>query len=297
MSARYGPLPAEFRQCVLEYYKSKTELKNRDGYEYYYNKSKNKLNAYYGMTVQDPCKDNILYNDGDFDLEGIPVSELLDKYYKNCFISYAWGVWITAWARFELRRALWLVGRDAVYTDTDSVKYIGDHDFTELNKSLHDASERSGAFATDSKGKTHYMGVYEDEGEYKEFATLGAKKYCYTDTDGKLHITIAGVNKVKGAAELERAGGIKKFLLGTENTIGTGEPVLNEKGFIFREGGGNELIYNMDKYYYTLHIDGHDLPITRNVVIKDSTYQLGLSRDYRVILEGIMEEYEEEYEY
>jgi hypothetical protein len=53
----------------------------------------------------------------------------------------------------------------------------------------------------------------------------------------------------------------------------------------------------MDKYYYTLKIDGHDLPITRNVVIKDSTYQLGLSRDYRVILEWIAEEYLEEYEY
>lgn len=306
MSARYGPLPAEFKNCVLEYYVAKTELKNKEGFEYYYNKSKNKLNAYFGMTVQDPCKDNILYNDGDFDLEGIPVSELLEKYYKNCFTSYAWGVWITAWARFELRRALWLVGRDAIYTDTDSVKFIGEHDFTDLNRSLHDASVKSGAYATDSKGKTHYMGVYEYEGEYKEFATLGAKKYCYTVDEydkkegrvvEKLKITIAGVNKEKGAAELKRAGGIKKFLLGTENTIGTGEPVLNEKGFIFREGGGNELIYNMDRYYYTLHIDGHDLPITRNVVIKDSTYQLGLSRDYRVILEGIMEEYLEEYEY
>lgn len=295
-SARYGPLPAQLRETVLNYYVKKTELKGNPEQDYYYNKSKNKLNSTYGMTVQDPCKDNILYDEGDFNLEGIPVSELLDKYYKNCFTSYAWGVWITAWARFELRRALWLVGRDAVYCDTDSVKFVGDHDFTDLNKSLHAASVRSGAHATDSKGKTHYMGVYEYEGQYDEFATLGAKKYCYT-TGGKLHITIAGVNKVKGAEELERAGGISKFLLGTENTIGTGEPVLNEKGFIFREGGGNELIYNMDKYYYTLHIDCHDLPITRNVVIKDSTYQLGLSRDYRVILEGIAEEYLEEYEY
>lgn len=296
MSARYGPLPVQFRETVLDYYKKKTELKGNPEQDYYYNKAKNKLNATYGLTVQDPCKDNILYNDGDFDLEGIPVAELLEKYYKNCFTSYAWGVWITAWARYELRRALWLVGRDAVYVDTDSVKFIGDHDFTELNNSLHNASVKSGANATDSKGKTHYMGVYEYEGQYDEFATLGAKKYCYT-VDGKLHITIAGVNKEKGAAELARAGGIKKFLLGTENTIGTGEPVLNDKGFVFREGGGNELIYNMDKYYYTLKIDGHDLPITRNVVIKDSTYQLGLSRDYRVILEGIAEEYLEEYEY
>lgn len=296
-SARYGALPEEFRNVVIEYYTKKTALKGVAGEEYYYMKSKNKVNSVYGLSVQDPCKDNILYDDGLFDMEGISVSELLDKYYRTCFTSYAWGVWVTAWARYDLRRALWLVGRDAVYVDTDSVKFVGDHDFTDLNKTYLQASKKSGAHAKDAKGCEHYMGVYEDEGTYREFATLGAKKYCYTDEAGKLHITIAGVNKKKGAEELEAAGGIRAFLLGTENTLGTGEPVLNERGFIFRKGGGNELIYNMDKYYTTLEIDGHKLPITRNVVIKDSTYQLGLSRDYRVILNGILESYEEDYDY
>lgn len=297
MSARYGKLPKEFRDIVLLYYKGKTELKNVPSKEYFYNKSKNKLNSTYGLTVQDACKDNILYNDGAFDEEGINIADLLDKYYKTCFTSYAWGIWVTAWARFELRRALWIVGRDAVYCDTDSVKYIGNHDFAELNDTYYKASKKNGAYATDPAGITHYMGVYESEGTYKTFATLGAKKYCYTDDNDKLHITIAGVNKKKGAAELAKAGGIKAFLLGTENTIGTNEPVINQKGFIFKEGGGHELIYNMDKNYGTIERQGHKLDITRNVVIKDSTYQLGLSRDYKIILEGIQEKYVEEYEY
>lgn len=297
MSARYGKLPKELTDCVESYYKGKTELKNVDGMEYFYNKSKNKLNSIYGLSVQDPCKDNILYNEGEFNDEGIPVADLLEKYYKTCFMSYAWGIWVTAWARFELRQCLWIVGRDAVYCDTDSVKFVGEHDFTDLNRQYFNASTRSGAFAVDPKGKFHYMGVYEFEGCYKEFATLGAKKYVYINQKDELHITIAGVNKVKGAAELARAGGVDAFLLGTENTIGTGETVLNNKGFIFREGGGNELIYNMDKFYMTLTIDGHKLDITRNVVIKDSTYQLGVARDYKIILEGIEENYLEEYEY
>ena len=297
MSARYGKLPKELTDCVESYYKGKTELKNVDGMEYFYNKSKNKLNSIYGLSVQDPCKDNILYNEGEFNDEGIPVVELLEKYYKTCFMSYAWGIWVTAWARFELRQGLWIAGRDAVYCDTDSVKFVGEHDFSNLNQRYYDASTKSGAFAVDPKGKSHYMGVYEFEGTYKEFATLGAKKYVFIDQKDELHITIAGVNKKRGAAELARAGGIDAFLLGTENTIGTGETVLNSKGFIFKEGGGNELIYNMDKFYTTLTIDGHKLDITRNVVIKDSTYQLGVARDYKIILEGIEENYLEEYEY
>ena len=67
--------------------------------------------------------------------------------------------------------------------------------------------------------------------------------------------------------------------------------------FIFKKGGGNELIYNMDSFYTDIVRDGNTLPITRNVVIKDSTYQLGIGRDYKIILEGIVENYLEEYEY
>ena len=297
-SARYGWLPKEIRDEVLLYYKGKTELKGVEGKEYFYMKSKNKLNSIYGLTVQDPCKDNILYNLGAYDEEGIPISELLDKYYKSCFTSYAWGIFVTAWARFELRRAMWTIGnRNVIYVDTDSVKFMGNVDFTDLNRTYYDASMKSGAFATDPKGKTHYMGVYEYEGTYKSFATLGAKKYVYRDQKDVLHITIAGVNKAKGAVELEKAGGIPTFLLGTENTIGTGETVLNRKGFTFREAGGNELVYNDDMDYGTVNIDGHDLKITRNVCILDSKYQLGVARDYQLILQGIGEEYLEEFEW
>lgn len=292
LSCRYGKLPAEITNLVLKYYTSKTELKGSAD-DYFYMKSKNLLNSIYGLMVQDPCKDSILFDDGLFNLEGTPTQELLEKYYKRCFTSYAWGVWVTAWARFELRRAIWKVGRFGVYCDTDSVKYIGEHDFSDLNQTYLD----NNAFAIDKKGGKHYLGVYEYEGTYKAFATLGAKKYVYRAQDDSLHITIAGVNKKKGAAELEAKGGISSFLLGIRSDPSTGETIINDKGFIFYDGGGNELIYNMERTYFTLNIDGHTLDITRNVVIKDSTYQLGVSRDYKLILEGISEEYLEDFDY
>ena len=306
LCARYGYLPKQFRGIIQSYYVSKTELKGIESKKYYYNKSKNKLNANFGLTVQDPCKDNIIYDDEYFNEyeekelyheEGIAISELLEKYYKSCFTVYAWGIWVTALARLELRKAIWLVGaRNAVYVDTDSVKFEGAADFAGLNEKYIKASLSNGAYAVDPNGKTHYMGVYEYEGTYKEFATLGAKKYVYRDEKNDLHITIAGVNKIKGAEELEKAGGIKTFLLGTSDYIGTGIQEVNQKGFIFKKGGGNELIYNDDRFYGTIEREGRKLDITRNVVIKESTYQLGISRDYKIILEGIEEDYAEEYE-
>lgn len=111
------------------------------------------------------------------------------------------------------------------------------------------------------------MGVYEDDAHYTKFATLGAKKYCYQFEDGKTHCTISGVNKKKGGAELDKHGGITAF----------------EEGFVFVEAGGTESVYN-DETDMTISIDGRDLHVTANVLIKDSTYTLGITEEYRRII-------------
>ena len=257
-------------------------------------KSKNLLNSIYGLTVQDPCKDVLLFADCQFEYENLSVQAMLDKYYNQVFLYYAYGIWVTALARLELRRALWTAGHQAVYCDTDSVKYIGEVDFSDLNKKLLDNSIKNSAFAVDRKGNKRYMGVFELDGTYKRFATLGAKKYVYEDDTG-LHITIAGVNKKKGAEELQKAGGIERFLLPIENPLGNESYQYTDKGFIFKEAGGHELIYNPDKTYGFTEIEGHKLEVIRNVVIKDSTYQLGVARDYKIILEGLVENYLEDF--
>ena len=143
-------------------------------------------------------------------------------------MSYAWGVWTAAHARWELEEAINICGDRFVYCDTDSVKYIGELDFDSFNAKKKRRSEENGAVATDPKGVRHYLGVMEHDADYIEFATMGAKKYAYRYPDGKLGITIAGVNKTKGAAELEKAGGLKAF----------------KEGFVFKEAGGTESIYN-----------------------------------------------------
>lgn len=269
--ARYGKLPKALTDLTIKYYRDKTELKGDPEQVIYYMKQKNKLNSIYGMSVQCPTKPDIIYDqEKGFTYADTPEEELLIKSNKNAFQSYAWGVWITAWARYRLEEGIRLAGKGFVYCDTDSVKHIKTIDWTRYNEIRKKRSEDSGAFATDRKGKSHFMGVYESEGCYEEFVTLGAKKYAYRQ-NGKLHITIAGVTKTEGAEELEEAGGLEAF----------------KPGFIFRKGGGTEAIYNDDPEVksYTVPKTGEVIPITSNVVIRESTYELGLTAEYRRLLE------------
>ena len=60
----------------------------------------------------------------------------------------------------------------------------------------------------DKDGVEHPIGVWEIDGEYDEFKTLGAKRYAYKDKNG-LHITVSGVDSKKGVAALR--GSLKNF--------------------------------------------------------------------------------------
>lgn len=268
--ARYGYLPPALIECIQQYYKAKTELKNVNGKEIYYIKSKNKLNSVYGMSAQNPVKRTILYRKGDYQEEETPLPEILDASNKKAFFPYQWGVWCSAWARYRLEEGIRLVSggsSDFIYCDTDSVKYIGDVDWTIYNKERTDRSRETGSYADDPSGERHYMGVYEYEGEYPKFATRGAKKYVYTDTSGKLHITIAGVNKIKGAAELESMGGISAF--------------LNET--ITFQDGETEAVYidHIRKYIY---VDGHRLRLAPCVTIRPSQKTVSDTEEYKDLL-------------
>ena len=184
-------------------------------------------------------------------------------------------MWVTAWARLRLEEGIKLSGPGFVYTDTDSVKYVGDVDWTDYNNERIADSISSGAYATDIHGVTHYMGVYEQEHTMEYFKTLGAKKYAYS-VNGKLHITIAGVGKKKGANELlEMSGGdvykaIKNYFA---------------PGTLFTAGGGTESVYNDVPEITEYNVDGHMLRITSNVVIRPSTYKLNITDDYRRLID------------
>lgn len=268
-SARYGYLPRPIIQTNIKYYRLKTELKNVEGQELLYLKSKNKLNSIYGMMAQNPVKEDVLFIDGAFVVDPEADKEqLLIESNKKAFLAYQWGVWCTAWARYRLEEGIRLAGDAFVYADTDSVKYIGDVSFAAYNRQRIKESKAAGAYAKDPKGNMHYMGVYEQEPGYDRFVTLGAKKYC-VEQHGKVHCTVSGVSKRDGGPELERAGGIAAF----------------KRGFVFRDAGGTESIYNDETDMVITMPNGEPLHIGPNVVIRDSTYTLGVSAEYAKILE------------
>lgn len=284
-TARYGYLPAQLIKTICQYYHYKTELKNVPGQELLYMKSKNKLNSLYGMCAQDPVKQSILFIEDDFQEQNDNEEELLTAYNKKAFLAYQWGVWVTAWARYRLEEGIQLAHGDIndpnapqfVYCDTDSVKYLGEIDLTKFNTERIKDSKRSGAYATDPQGITHYMGVYEKEHDMCEFRTMGAKKYVYRETpDNKLVCTIAGVSKSLGGKELEEHGGITAF----------------HEGFTFDKAGGLEAVYNDNPEQHDIVKDGHQLKVTSNVVLRPSTYTLGLTADYKRLLTQIRYEYE-----
>lgn len=273
--ARYGHLPKPLIDVVQDYYRKKTELKNVPGQEVFYTKAKNKLNSCYGMMAQDPGKQSNIFHNGEWTVEDKEQPEILEERNKHAFLAYQWGVWVTAWARYELEEGLKIAGHNYVYCDTDSVKYIGDCDFTAYNSAKKKRSTDTGAYATDKHGETFYMGLYESDGSYAEFATMGAKKYVYRETpDGETHCTIAGVNKKLGGKELDKHGGVIAF----------------RRGFVFKEAGGTESVYNDHPTNGVIEIDGHKLLITPNIVIRESEYTLGVSRDYASLLLEIGEE-------
>lgn len=220
------------------------------------------------MTAQDPVKQTIEFVENHYQLKNESIESLLNASNKKAFLSYAWGVWVTAWARYRLQEGIDLAGHNFIYCDTDSVKYIGDIDIKPYNQQRIKDSRKNKAFAKDEKGNTHYMGVFESEGCYDRFKTLGAKKYVY-EQNGKLHITIAGVNKKAGAEEL---GSIENF----------------KEGFTFYAAGGTESVFN-DDVRIIIEKEGHRLEIRDNIVILPSTYTLGLTAEYKAILDGLVE--------
>lgn len=282
----YGPLPDPLRLTVIDYYRAKTELKGKQDQEskLLYDKSKNLLNSCYGMMAQDPLRDSLAWLNGAWQTayfdkdkgewivgEKDPEKRLTEAQ-RNLYLLYQWGCWVTAWARLRLMEGVEQCKGQCVYVDTDSCKYLGNVDWSKYNRRRIKASAISGAWATDAKGKRHYMGVYEQEEGYKDFKTLGAKKYAFIhEGSDKVETTIAGVSKKLGGKELQANGGLPAF----------------SEGFIFSLAGGTESTYNDHTPIGKTRIRGHEVELGPNICIGPSTYRVGLTDDYRRILEEI----------
>lgn len=207
----YKYLPKGYVRFILDKYQKKTALKNVPGRELEYSKEKNRYNAIFGMSVTNEIRSEISFT-GEWEERELTNEEIIDKLLKQkkkAFLSFSTGVWCTSWGRKALLENLLALDRFVVYADTDSLKLFPGYDPEIIENHNRMIRERTLEVCRkfkysldefqpkDINGIPHPMGLFEYEGTYEKFKTLGAKKYCFVK-NGEIDITISGVPK-KGA--------------------------------------------------------------------------------------------------
>lgn len=206
-------LPLKYVEYVLKLFTAKTFLKDVDDKECALQKTY--LNALYGMMVTALLQGDVIWNDEILEwktnkITDKLVAEHLEKLRRwkdsRYFVNYDWGVWVCAWARWMLWNDIIIpYDKYVLYADTDSAflnRYI---DWTAYNESQNKLLEKvcaergidiEGTRPKNKEGKRYYLGNLTIEKEFTEFKSMGAKRYCERwKSDGKLHLTISGVNK------------------------------------------------------------------------------------------------------
>ena len=272
---------------ILELYKNKTKLKIKAKSDPYiadvYQTSKGQINGMYGLSVS-----NILNQSSDFINGQWTQQELTKEFIEDklsdaqkswsTLIDYMAGIYVTSFARKNLFMQIIKIDTHMIYSDTDSVKYVEDHQdiFDEYNEKLIDKYKAvikrypeltlDDFMPEDENGVKRPIGAYEYEGMYDEFVTCGAKKYAYTE-DGQLHITISGVNKITG---VKRLNNIKDFL-------------IDDLTFDYSQSG-RLIHYYMDSQpdFSFIDIDGNKYTCTLDygIVLQPTTYTMGVTDNY-----------------
>lgn len=210
-------LPRSFILAILDLYGAKTSLKDVKGKEAEYMRSKNMINSTYGMTVTDIAKPEIMFQStGEWTTEDQDLAKAIHKYNisKRRFLYYPWGVWVTSYARRNLFTGIYEFGDDYVYSDTDSIKVINADKHMDYIKKYNEGvleklKNMCETYSIDfdmvqpkaPNGKKKPLGVWDYDGHYDRFKTLGAKRYMI-ESNGKISITVSGVNKNKAVPYL-----------------------------------------------------------------------------------------------
>lgn len=289
-------LPKNFVQSVLNLYEKKTVLKDVEGEEVNYMISKNMINAAYGMMVTDPIRDELMYSDNTFYTIPKNIAEGIDKYNTNIrrFLFYPWGVWVTAYARANLFSGIIEMGDDYIYSDTDSIKSMNTerHEdyFNSYNAQILDKIELASQYHNldkslfapyTKKGKQKIIGVWDDEGVYDKFKTLGAKRYLtmkgVQSTEPKYMITLAGSNKKK----------TMEYLVGTGDPFGKFTDGLS----IPPENSGRLILSYIDNETTGTVVDMFGVPYEyhelSSIHMEKSEYNLSMSEEFVRYLEGL----------
>lgn len=228
----YAFLPKDLINFILDKYVIKTEFKDVEGKELEYSLEKAKFNAIFGMSVTNTIRDNVIFDKDiwkEVPLSNDEIKEKLEYEKKKAFLSFAYGVWVCSWGRYNLLSNVIKCDKYVAYCDTDSMKLIQGYDkkvIEDYNNKVLDKIKFTSKILDipeykfspkDKKGINHTLGLFEDDAHYLEFITQGAKKYAYRKIkkDKKtglekevIEITVSGVPK-EGASALNNLNDFK----------------------------------------------------------------------------------------
>lgn len=279
-------LSPTFVKYILELYGNKTTLKGIEEQEPLYMKSKQYVNSMYGMMVTKNITDTIEFEEDRWKKEILNENSFYTKIssekkkLSKTFGAFQFGVWVTAYARRNLWKGILALDYNVAYCDTDSIKYIDcDTDFFErYNKEIERRENmradmlgihRDKFCPRDKNGIPHRLGIFDDDGQYKNFKTLGAKKYCYVDTDNKLHMTVSGVRK----SAVSQLHDIEDFKDGTVFDVEHAQKLI-----MTYIDDMTPVVWNKGQYDEFLSSYQH------GICAQPTTYSLGITDDYESIL-------------
>ena len=211
-----GRLPRYLLMPLAKAYEKKAKMKHEGksgdpSYALY----KALVNSAFGMCCTRLVESEVLMSDISCEWYLDFTSFDYEKERKKAFLLPQWGIYICAFSRFRILSSIFQLsdptgkhpGKDACYSDTDSIKYVGDHDdYIEIankqtQKIMKDVCKRYNL----DYSLFWDLGSFEKEygGRSVKAKFLGAKRYIVED-QGKVTTTIAGLPKKALAGYVNR---------------------------------------------------------------------------------------------
>lgn len=298
-------LPRKLVDAILKFYGDKTKLKGVEGMQEWYDLAKENTNSIYGMVGTDPIHTEMEFDNYAKEMLTLPT-DLFEAIYKHNesfsrFLYFPWGAWVTAYSRKTLLLTIYEMeeaGIQVLYCDTDSIYYVDNPlaaaIIDKVNSTIvndmsayfsgYDQNMAYDKLAPKTKnGDRKFLGIFEPDGTYKQFKTLGAKRYAtIAEKDGKdrFSITVAGLNKKAGDHFDYDAG---EWVEGYVTKMG-GMDFFKDGMTIPKEHSGR-LIHTYSDEHFTDYIEdylGNRMRVEQHgfVHLEESHYTLSISDEY-----------------
>ena len=212
LGSEYGDMPPYMIRSITKMHQQKLKIQSRNkqiekirpltlAEQLEYLHAKTGVSRIYGILVQDPVRDEYRWDPKKQD-----VVKAGEQRNKSQFqpVLYQWGVWVVAWARYEIIRVLIQLSDDAhtdfndgkiLHSDTDSLYFKSDENdskvITEYNRMITNKIRRVADLYHLDINDLNGMGTLK-MAHYESFKTIGIKQYCYIQ-DGKFDYRCAGL--------------------------------------------------------------------------------------------------------